>query len=101
MPLIRPITDLRNTTEISEICHTKKEPIFITKNGYGDMVIMSMETYNELLEARATDEAIREAEEEYNAEGILLDAREELGKHSYKRNSIPYRPRFRMLFFVV
>ena len=53
MPLIRPITDLRNTTEISEICHTKKEPIFITKNGYGDMVIMSMETYNELLEARA------------------------------------------------
>lgn len=101
MPLIRPITDLRNTTEISEICHTQKEPIFITKNGYGDMVIMSMETYNELLEARATDEAIREAEEEYNAEGILLDAREELGKHSYKRNSIPYRPRFRMLFFVV
>lgn len=101
MPLIRPITDLRNTTEISEICHTKKEPIFITKNGYGDMVIMSMETYNELLEARATDEAIREAEEEYNAEGILLDAREELGKHSYKRKSIPYRPRFRMLFFVV
>ena len=85
MPLIRPITDLRHTTEISEICHTKKEPIFITKNGYGDMVIMSMETYNELLEARATDEAIREAEEEYNAEGILLDAREELGKHSYKR----------------
>ena len=85
MPLIRPITDLRNTTEIAEICHTKKEPIFITKNGYGDMVIMSMETYNELLEARATDEAIREAEEEYNAEGILLDAREELGKHSYKR----------------
>ena len=80
MPLITPITDLRNTTEISEICHTKKEPIFITKNGYGDMVIMSMETYNELLEARATDEAIREAEEEYNAEGILLDAREELGK---------------------
>ena len=87
MPLIRPITDLRNTTEISEICHTKKEPIFITKNGYGDMVIMSMETYNELLEARATDEAIREAEEEYNAEGILLDAREELGKHSYKRKN--------------
>lgn len=80
MPLIRPITDLRNTTEISEICHTKKEPVFITKNGYGDMVIMSMETYNEMLETRATDEAIREAEEEYNAEGILLDAREELGK---------------------
>lgn len=45
MPQIRPITDLRNTTEISEICHSKGEPIFITKNGYGDLVIMSIETY--------------------------------------------------------
>lgn len=48
MPQIRPITDLRNTTEISELCHAKNEPIFITKNGYGDLVIMSMETYETL-----------------------------------------------------
>jgi len=40
MPEIRPITDLRNTGEISAICHAKEEPIF-TKNGYGDLVIMS------------------------------------------------------------
>ncbi|MEW5921598.1 MAG: type II toxin-antitoxin system prevent-host-death family antitoxin [Bacillota bacterium] len=45
MPIIRPITDLRNTTEISELCHSKKEPVFITKNGYGDLVVMSIETY--------------------------------------------------------
>lgn len=45
MPQIRPITDLRNTNEISEICHKSKKSIFITKNGYGDMVVMSMETY--------------------------------------------------------
>ncbi|MCL2109539.1 MAG: type II toxin-antitoxin system Phd/YefM family antitoxin [Oscillospiraceae bacterium] len=45
MPQIRPITDLRNTTEISELCRSVGEPIFITKNGYGDMVIMSTETY--------------------------------------------------------
>ncbi|MDR0311766.1 MAG: type II toxin-antitoxin system Phd/YefM family antitoxin [Acidobacteriota bacterium] len=45
MPQIRPITDLRNTAEISDLCHSKPEPVFITKNGYGDMVIMSMETY--------------------------------------------------------
>ncbi|MHB8280609.1 MAG: prevent-host-death protein, partial [Candidatus Humimicrobiaceae bacterium] len=38
MPKIRPITDLRNTNEISEICHKQQEPIFITKNGYGDLV---------------------------------------------------------------
>lgn len=48
MPQIRPITDLRNTTEISDLCHGKNEPVFITKNGYGDLVIMSMETYDAL-----------------------------------------------------
>lgn len=45
MPQIRPITDLRNTTEISELCHRSQEPIFITKNGYEDMVVMSNEIY--------------------------------------------------------
>ena len=49
MPQIRPITDLRNTNEISEICHARQEPIFITKNGYGDLVIMSIETYRMLV----------------------------------------------------
>ena len=48
MPLIRPITDLRNTNEISDFCHAKREPVFITKNGYGDLVVMSMETYEEM-----------------------------------------------------
>ncbi|MBO4438732.1 MAG: type II toxin-antitoxin system Phd/YefM family antitoxin [Spirochaetaceae bacterium] len=45
MPQIRPIRDLKNTTAISNLCHEVGEPIFITKNGYGDMVIMSMETF--------------------------------------------------------
>ena len=48
MPQIRPITDLRNTNEISELCHARKEPVFITKNGYGDLVVMSIEAYEEL-----------------------------------------------------
>lgn len=48
MPQIRPITDLRNTNEISELCHARREPVFITKNGYGDLVVMSMETYEAL-----------------------------------------------------
>ena len=47
MPEIRPIKDLRNTTEISELCHETQEPIFITKNGYGDLVIMSIDTYKQ------------------------------------------------------
>ncbi len=78
MPQIRPITDMRNTTEISNLCHAKREPIFITKNGYGDMVVMSMETYDELLEMTSTDSAIAEAEAEFAASGRLYDAREEL-----------------------
>jgi prevent-host-death family protein len=78
MPQIRPITDLRNTTEISEICHAKKEPLFITKNGYGDLVVMSIEAYEELIESNKIDRAISEAEEEYAKTGELLDAREAL-----------------------
>lgn len=49
MPQIMPIRDLKNTTTISTLCHEKEEPIFITKNGYGDMVVMSMETYEKAL----------------------------------------------------
>ncbi len=76
MPQIRPITDLRNTNEISELCHARKEPIFITKNGYGDLVVMSIEAYEELFETMQTDAAIREAEAEFAAEGVLEDAYE-------------------------
>ena len=45
MPQIIPIKDLKDTSAISEMCHKSGEPIFITKNGYGDMVIMSIERY--------------------------------------------------------
>ena len=78
MPQIRPITDLRNTNEISELCHAKNEPVFITKNGYGDLVVLSIEAYEELTEALHTDAAIREAEQELAEGGELADAREAL-----------------------
>ena len=45
MPKIIPIRVLRDTTTVSELCHSTEEPIFITKNGYGDMVIMSLEAF--------------------------------------------------------
>ncbi len=80
MPQIRPITDLRNTNEISEACHSTKEPIFITKNGYGDLVIMSIETYEQIAENYRIDNAIAEAEAEYNTNSVLLDAQETLKK---------------------
>lgn len=78
MPQIRPITDLRNTNEISDICHSKKEPVFITKNGYGDLVVMSIEMYEQLTEQSSVDAAISEAEEEVAKGAELLDAKETL-----------------------
>lgn len=51
MPRIIPIRDLRDTTKLSEICNSTNEPIFVTKNGYGDMVIMSMAAYEQRLAA--------------------------------------------------
>ncbi len=49
MPQIVPIRDLKDTTAIADLCKRTKEPVFITKNGYGEMVIMSMDAYEELL----------------------------------------------------
>lgn len=49
MPIIKPISDLRNkSNEISDLAHNSNEPIFITKNGEGDMVVMSMAQYGQL-----------------------------------------------------
>jgi prevent-host-death family protein len=49
MPLIKPISDLRNkANEISDLAHKSDEPIFITRNGEGDMVVMSMAQYSKL-----------------------------------------------------
>ena len=49
MPIIKPITDLRNkSNEISELANSSDEPIFITKNGEGDLVVMSMAHYSKL-----------------------------------------------------
>lgn len=49
MPVIKPISDLRNkANEISDLAHRSDEPIFITKNGEGDLVVMSMAQYGKL-----------------------------------------------------
>ena len=49
MPNIRPISDLRNNSnEISEFCRSTREPVFITKNGVGDMVVMSIDMFERL-----------------------------------------------------
>jgi len=49
MPVIKPISDLRNkANQISELAHQSNEPIFITKNGEGDMVVMSITQYGDI-----------------------------------------------------
>lgn len=76
MPQIRPITDLRNTNEISEICHKINEPIFITKNGYGDLVVMSIETYERLMALVEVYKKLSEAETQLAIDAPLLDGEE-------------------------
>ena len=85
MPQIIPIRDLKKTSELSQMCKDATEPIFITKNGYGDMVIMSMEMYEKkmyLLDVYAK----LDAAEEQVRKGKLLDAEEGLKRVRDKYN---------------
>ena len=77
MPQIIPIRDLKNTSEISELCHQSDEAIFVTKNGYGDMVIMSMETYEKTMFLHQVYQAVEVAEQEIT-EGKTLNAKKAL-----------------------
>ena len=74
MPLIMPIKDLRNTTEISNIAHKEQEPIFITKNGYSDLVVMSSELYDKFARMNRIDQAIFESEQEIANGAEAVDA---------------------------
>ena len=76
MPMIMPIRDLRNTSTISELAHKNQESIFITKNGYSDLVVMSAELYERFARINRIDQAIFEAEKEVEEGGepIALDA---------------------------
>ena len=73
MPLIMPIRDLRKTNEISEIAHKEQQPIFITKNGYSDLVVMSSELYDRFSRQNRIDQAIYDAEREMAEGGELMD----------------------------
>ena len=77
MPQIIPIRDLKNSSQISDICHSSDEPIFVTKNGYGDMVIMSMESYEKTMYVNSVYEKLTKAEESV-ANGNVTDAIESI-----------------------
>lgn len=77
MPQIIPIKDLKNTSDISDMCHKAEEPIYITKNGYGDMVIMSVENYEQTVRQLNMYRDI-EISEQQISEGRTKDARSAL-----------------------
>ena len=84
MKNIRPVSDLRNNfAEISKIVHENNEPVFLTKNGYGDMVVLSMEAYENLQFESEVYAKLLEAEREtehsdktYSTKEVLQALRE-------------------------
>ncbi len=79
MPQIIPIKDLKNTSEISDMCHKSEEPIYITKNGYGDMVIMSMKTYESAMYRLSVYKDVELSEQQLE-NGQVKDARAALAE---------------------
>ena len=77
MPKIIPIKDLKNTSQISEMCHVSEEPIYISKNGYGDMVIMSVELYEMTMKRLNIYHQLELSENQIDT-GKTRDARESL-----------------------
>jgi len=74
MPHIRPVSDLRNNfADISRVVHETAEPVFLTKNGYGDMVVMSMEAYEKLKLDILIYEKLKEAALEAKSTDVRYD----------------------------
>ena len=84
MPVIMPIKDFRNTSEISDMAHRTQEPIFITKNGYSDLVVMSSELYDKFVKNNRIDQAIYESEKEMEEGGTSVDLDEAFEKLNRK-----------------
>lgn len=73
MPMIRPSSDLRNKYgEISEFCHKYDEPVYITRNGKGDLAVISIEVYERLIGKLELRKLLMESEEDIR-EGRISD----------------------------
>ena len=88
MPMIVPVRDLKDTNRISELCNSENRPIFITKNGYGDMVIMSMACYEQSMGRNAVYAKLEEARADVAAgrmkpfRKVVLEQRAKLNVHT-------------------
>lgn len=87
MKMIRPVSDLRNNfAEISKTVHETSQPVFLTKNGYGDIVVLSMEAYENLQFESEVYFKLREAEKEaeltntrYSSKEVLKAMKDAIG----------------------
>lgn len=87
MKMIRPVSDLRNNfADISKTVHETAQPVFLTKNGYGDMVVMSMEAFESLQFESEVYSKLQAAEREadltdkrYSSKEVLQAMREAIG----------------------
>lgn len=94
MPHIRPVSDLRNNfSAISKTVHETREPVFLTKNGYGDMVVMSIEAYEGKLFETEIYLKLKEAELEakstnkrYTHEEVFADLRARITNKANDKN---------------
>ena len=87
MNMIRPVSDLRNNfSEIYRIVHETAQPVFLTKNGYGDMVVLSMEAFEALQFESEVYHKLQAAEREaeltstrYSSKDVLKAMRDAIG----------------------
>jgi prevent-host-death family protein len=83
MNRIRPVSDLRNNfADISRTVHETAQPVFLTKNGYGDMVVLSMEAYENLrfdsdvyFQLREAEQEEQETEKRYSSQEVFAAMR--------------------------
>nr|WP_248629102.1 type II toxin-antitoxin system Phd/YefM family antitoxin [Enterococcus cecorum] len=78
MPVIIPSEDFSNISKLFDMAHKIQEPIFITKKGYSDLVVMNSELYDKFVKNNRIDQAIYESEKEMEAGGVSIDLDESL-----------------------
>ena len=73
---IVPMRDLKDTVKIENMCSETKAPVFVTKNGYGKLVVMDIECFerlmNEVYEAKAINEGLKDLENDKTKDGNLV-----------------------------
>jgi prevent-host-death family protein len=88
MKTIRPVSDLRNNfAEISKIVHESAQPVFLTKNGFGDMVVLSFEAYEDLqleseiyFKLREAEQEARTTKQRYSSKDVLAAMNEAIAQ---------------------